>query len=277
MLDEDPAVSKMIRVTQLFRYPVKSFSPQSVDELTTENGRLVGDRVFAFRLTNRGDLNDWSWQRKHNYVALANTPGVAKLEVAFDEQERTLSIVERESGSTVGVAHVDDPDQRVSLAGAVEEFVRNLDINSISGDPESTPLVLVGDGRHSVFHDSEDGGVTLYGEESIRGLSDHMEADVDGLRFRANVVIEGAGAFEEISWTGELTIGSVRFNAVKPVVRCLATHTNPESGERDLDVMTALQTANGITPPTFSLWLEPVEKDQTSTIRVGDEVKLLSK
>jgi len=39
---------------------------------------------------------------------------------------------------------------------------------------------------------------------------------------------------------GKLRVGNVAFETVVPKVRCLATHANPLTGDRDLPVMQTL-------------------------------------
>ena len=55
---------------------------------------MVGDRVLAFRFANKGSVNDWKWQTKHNYVALVNTPGLALLELSFNDATLKFEIAE---------------------------------------------------------------------------------------------------------------------------------------------------------------------------------------
>ena len=53
------------------------------------------------------------------------------------------------------------------------------------------------------------------------------------------------------------------------MVRCLATHANPASGERDLPVMTTLTHAFGQEKPTFAVAMTVLSAGE---LRVGDEV-----
>jgi uncharacterized protein YcbX len=99
-----------------------------------------------------------------------------------------------------------------------------------------------------------------------------MGTAVDGRRFRSNVVIDGAEAWEEILWSGRVTIGYHEYMTEKTIPRCLATHANPVDGERDHDIMKSLITANGFKIPTFAIRLLPVE-DHTE-IHVGDAVSV---
>jgi hypothetical protein len=56
--------------------------------------------------------------------------------------------------------------------------------------------------------------------------------------------------------------------------RCLATHANPQTGERDLQVMPMLVKAFGQREPTFGVAM--LTRGPGGTIAVGDPVTLLS-
>ena len=60
---------------------------------------------------------------------------------------------------------------------------------------------------------------------------------------------------------------------VKPKTRCLATHANPKTGERDLPILTTLIQKIGQENPTFAVAMLP--SGAGGQIRVGDQVTLL--
>ncbi len=260
----------MVKVVELFRHPVKSFTPERLDELRVTEGKVVGDRVLGFRFADQGAPDDWGWRRKSNFVALSNTPGLPNLELKFDDRSKVLTL--NYEGELFAEGSVDSEEDRRDLSEAVGEFVSSLEINPLVGHPERVPLNLIGDGRQGLFHDSVEGGVTLYGVDSLKKLSQHMNSDLDGRRFRANVVVDGVEAWEELSWTGQVTIGGGRYEVSKVVPRCLATHANPANGERDQDVMAALMTATGREVPEFAVRLNPL--DENAVLRIGDSVSV---
>jgi len=112
--------------------------------------------------------------------------------------------------------------------------------------------------------------------ERLAALAAHMAApDLNEVRFRSNVAIQGIAAWEEQRWLGRrLRIGDVEFEAAIPKPRCLATHANPLTGERDLPVMRELMTAfPGQARPTFAIGLQTTGGG--GAIRVGDRVTLI--
>ena len=48
----------MPKVVELYRHPVKSFTPERRRELRVVDGRVAGDRVLAFRFANKDPADD---------------------------------------------------------------------------------------------------------------------------------------------------------------------------------------------------------------------------
>jgi uncharacterized protein YcbX len=65
----------------------------------------------------------------------------------------------------------------------------------------------------------------------------------------------------------------VKFDVVKSKTRCLATHANPVTGERDLAILTTLTQKMGQKNPTFAVAMLP--SGDGGKIRIGDQVTLL--
>ena len=57
---------------------------------------------------------------------------------------------------------------------------------------------------------------------------------------------------------------------VKPKTRCLATHANPKTGERDLPILTTLTQKISQESPTFGVAMLP--SGAGGRIHVGDQV-----
>jgi uncharacterized protein len=133
----------------------------------------------------------------------------------------------------------------------------------------------VGDGKTPRYQDNEAGQVTLHSRESLISVGAALgDAKLDEQRFRHNIVIEGGAAWEEQSWVGgRLRVGEVEFETVVPKVRCLATHANPLTGERDLPVMQTLLRAYAQKEPTFGVGML---SKSGGVIRPGDSVMVIT-
>lgn len=262
----------MPRVAALYRYPVKGFTPEECETLTVlDEGRIAGDRVLGIRFADTAAADD-AWSKKTEMVALVNTPGLARLHMRFEAEALRLRI---SVASTVladeGLNHAG----RKRLAAAVADYVLTLAENPLAGHPERLPLRIIGDGITPRYHDAETGQVTLHGRGSLQALTAALaNAEVSELRFRSNIALEGLEAWEEQSWIGrKVRIGTVEFDVLRPKVRCLATHANPQTGERNLPILTTLTRVFGQEKPTFAVAMVP--RRAGGHIHVGDPVTLV--
>ena len=262
----------MARVVALYRYPLKGFTPEECEALTVlDEGRIAGDRVLGIRFANSGAADD-AWSTKHEFVALVNTPGLVRLHLRFDHKALRLRI---SSDGGVLVDEALDDHGRKRIAAAVEEYVLKLTENPLSRHPERLPLKVVGDGVTPRYHDNQAGQITLHGRESLAAVAAAIaNPALSERRFRSNIAVEGLEAWEEQHWVGRrVRIGQVSFNVVKPKIRCLATHANPKTGERDLPVLTTLVSAFAQEQPTFAVAMVP--SGAGGQIHVGDNVSLI--
>jgi uncharacterized protein YcbX len=134
---------------------------------------------------------------------------------------------------------------------------------------------LIGDGVTPRYQDSQQGQITLHGRESLASVAQALrQPELDELRFRSNISVEGLDAWGEQDWIGRnVRIGAVQFEVLRPKVRCLATHANPQTGERDLPVMQTLVRAFQQQEPTFAIALTTAGRG--GDIHVGDTVTVL--
>jgi len=261
----------MPRVVALYRYPLKGFTPEHCDTLTVlPEGRIAGDRTLALRFANAPVADD-QWCRKYEGVVLANTPGLAQLTTQFDPQRLCLKVA---SDGNVLVDAGLDAAGRGRIVAALTEYVTGLDEHPLHGHPERLPLKLVGDGIKPRYQDNEAGQVTLHSRETIGSAAAALgDPDLSEHRFRSNIVIEGVDAWSEQSWLGRrVRIGAVEFDVVKPKVRCLATHANPVTGERDLKVMQLLMSSFSQKEPTLGVGM--LTHGPGGVIRIGDRIDL---
>jgi len=259
----------MPAVVALYRYPVKGLTPEACNTLTVlSEGRIAGDRVLGFRFAN-ATAADAAWSKKYEFVVLANTPALARLELGFDHRRKRLRI-QRDGALLVEDALDDDGRKRISAA--IQNHVLGLSENPLSGHPERLPLRLVGDGVTPRYQDNEGGQATLHSRETLAAVAAASgDPGLNEARFRSNIVIEGVAAWEENSWMGRrIRIGRVAFDVVRQKTRCLATHANPRTGERDLPVMKVLTSRFAQADPTFAVGM--VTSGPGGEIRVGDPV-----
>jgi uncharacterized protein YcbX len=262
----------MPHVTALYRYPVKGFTPEACEILTVlDEGRIAGDRVLGIRFASSGAVGN-AWSKKHEFIALVNTPGLARLKLRFDHDALRLHI---SLANAVLVDEALDDNGRKRIAAKLENYILQLDENPLYLHPERLPLQIVGDGIIARYQDSEAGQITLHSRASLSAVAHALsDADLSELRFRSNIAIEGLEAWEEQSWIGrKICIGKVIFKVVAPKGRCLATQVNPDSGKRDLPVLKTLTRAFDQEKPTFAVGM--LTSGAGGQICIGDKVSLL--
>jgi len=74
----------------------------------------------------------------------------------------------------------------------------------------------------------------LIGQGSLDDLCARVGRPLEMLRFRPNLVVEGAAPYAEDGWK-RIRIGSLEFRVVKGCSRCIMTTLDPQSGERSAD------------------------------------------
>lgn len=284
----------MAHVVALYKYPVKGFTPEPAESLTIlPDGRVAGDRLFAFRFAdavNPEEQDGLDYWPKALGLSLQDFPSLARLRVRFVEATQRITVHDGEQ-LIVDISLAVDPERpgvpqgHAEFCAAITEFVQASPEGRKLARPGRLPLTLVGDGEHSRFQDRPRGYVSLHSQESVAELGAALGAPIDDRRFRSNVVVAGLTPREELTWQGRMRIGEVEFVTRGPIVRCLATHANPDTGVRDASVLKTLTGALGMQEPSLGRLLLPAGLDlfgarpgtidtgfAGGVIRIGDEI-----
>ncbi|HEY3798015.1 MAG TPA: MOSC N-terminal beta barrel domain-containing protein [Caulobacteraceae bacterium] len=219
-------------VQSIWRYPVKGFTPEPLDAVALTSGEHVPfDRLYAVEDGPSGfDADAPGHISKQKFTVLAKIPRVAAIRTRFDD------------GGVLTARMAGQPDFAGDLStdagrGAFAAWLTEALAQDITG-----PLrVLPAPNRHR-FMDDPAGFVSVINLESVRALAAAMGRTVDPRRFRANFYVDGWPAWAELD-LGDgrgLTLGGTQLVAAKAIRRCVATHVDPETAERDMEVVTAL-------------------------------------
>lgn len=112
--------------------------------------------------------------------------------------------------------------------------------------------------------------ISLLSRQSVSGVADLVGAELDVRRFRANVVLEADGMFPEDEWVGAtLEIGSARIRVDRRDERCVVVNVDPESGRRDLAVLSAIARERQACLGAYASTVSP------GLIKLGDTVRLV--
>jgi len=220
------------RIASLYRHPVKGFTPERLERAELAAGRCFPcDRLYAVEDGPSGfDPEAPAHISKMRFTVLAKIPAVAKARTAYDEATGVFSA--RAEGR---------PDFAGDLRGAAGRRGFEAWLADLLGDEAQGPLrVVEGPGDHR-FMDSRSGYVSIVNLASVRDLEARLGRPVDPLRFRANLYVEGWPAWVENDWEGRaMRVGEARAQVLKPIVRCAATHVDPVTAERDIEIVKAL-------------------------------------
>lgn len=227
------------RITALYRYPVKGFSPQPLDTVDLVSGETMPwDRAFAIENGPSGfDPATPTHVSKMRFYCLARVAGLARYATTFDPETTRFAV--KEDGTTVAEGRLDAPEGRA----AIEAFVTSR----FEGGIFATPKVLRAPG-HS-FSDVAKKVLHLVNLETLRHMEAELGTAVDPIRFRPNIVVEGLAPHAELDWAPgtRIMLGNLPFEMVKRTERCAATTVEPTTGLRDLQIPKFLMKTLGHT------------------------------
>jgi len=225
-------------IRSLYRYPVKGFSPEPLASAhLVAGGYFPCDRLYAVENGPSGfDSAAPGFISKTRFTVLARIPKVALARTAYNEASGVLSVTADDHPSFSG--DLRGEAGRAALAAWLTSF---LDADDLNG-----PLKVLTAPPHR-FTDDIKGFVSVINLESVRDLEARLGRAVDPLRFRANLYVDGWPAWSELDLqTGaKIRIGAAQTNVYKPITRCIATHVDPGTGERDIDMVSALRALYG--------------------------------
>jgi uncharacterized protein YcbX len=219
-------------VAAIYRHPVKGFTPERLTHVDLAPGRgVANDRIWAVENGPSGyDPAAPAFVPKQKFAVLAAIPQVAAARTRYDEATGALDV--EADGAPAFSGRLADAQGREAFAAWLTEFL---------GEAASGPLKVVEATGTFRFTDHPRGHVSIINLASVRDLSERMGVDLDPLRFRANLYVDGWPAWAENDWVErELMVGWARARVFQSIVRCVATHVNPTTAERDRDVVKAL-------------------------------------
>ncbi len=220
------------RIAALYRHPVKGFTPERlVAAELTAGACFPCDRLYAVEDGPSGfDPDAPAHISKMKFTVLAKIPAVAKARTAYDAATGMFRC-----------AAEGQPDFAGDLRTGQGRSGLEAWLTGLLGEDLSGPLRVVEGPGAFRFMDSKSGYVSIINLASVRDLEAKLGVPVDPLRFRANLYVEGWPAWVENDWTGRtLQVGGATAEVLKPIVRCAATHVDPVTAERDIEMVKAL-------------------------------------
>jgi uncharacterized protein YcbX len=106
--------------------------------------------------------------------------------------------------------------------------------------------------------------------------SRRLQGDLDPLRFRINLELDGAEPFEEDTWDGRrVRVGDAVVRIDGQIPRCAVTAQDPKTGLRDWNTLKQIASFRPLMPTRQVPFGMYATVDEPGTVSVGDQVKPL--
>jgi uncharacterized protein YcbX len=264
-----------VRVTGLYRYPVKSARGVSLPEARLGWMGIEGDRRWAIlgsdgKVITQRDcpaLATLAVRRTRGGIRLS-APGCPDLAVDRPSPGSRSARIDIWGDVTEGVhadSHTGDwllrfLGRQACLVFMPEEIQRSVDRR------------YGGPGDRVGFADGYP--FLLTSEASLADLNARLDAPVPMDRFRPNLVVDGEAGFEEDDWV-RIRVGKITFRVVKACPRCVVTTVDQRTGIPGREPLRAL--AEFRKRDGRVLFGQNLIHDQRGMLRVGDEVEVLER
>lgn len=238
-----------MRIHSLYIYPVKSLAGIQVSSFHMDDFGPAGDRRWMIVDTER----DFVTQRNNPELARIGTrlehgkvvvdiPGEGEFPLVVGDEECRVRVWRDWARAVYGGHKASDAlsrycGQRFRFVYMPEDTFRRVDASRVT------------EYRRVSFADGFPFLITNLA--SLEELNSRLATPVEMRRFRPNIVVEGAGPWQEDSWK-VLVIGGSEFSLVKPCSRCVMTTVDPEAGTKSADLQplrelgTYRRTADGV-------------------------------
>lgn len=271
------------RVSELWRYPVKSMLGERTSQLAITNRGALGDRAWALRETATGRIASakrypqlLAWHARYEVEPTLATPGRIQIilpdgRMIHPEDPDASAIISDTLGHSVRLENQPTSDEKTGIDPAT--VFGDVPVSEMKAEwtAESMPDFF------QLMKDTflEIGAVFLLASGSVEHLRKLQggTAQIDRRRFRPNVYIESEaeyGDFVEDHWLGgALHIGDgVKFEDFQPTVWCVTSTLAQEELPRDLSILrTVAQYHRGCLGVYATI-------SASGLLNVGDEVHL---
>lgn len=267
----------MLRLSALYRYPLKSGKGESLQSISLDKLGLDGDRRWMLVDEASGRfLTQRAVAQMSQLSALWNAAGGLTLSAA-GRTPIDIALPTRDAelrGVTIWRDTLRVPDAGAEAAAWVSEFI-GKPTRLVQVPLERARTTQSGYGKDDDQVAFADGfPLLLIGQASLEDLSQKVGRPLEMLRFRPNLVIEGSEAYAEDGWK-RIRIGDVEFRVVKSCSRCILTTIDPQTGERseDREPLATLQKYR--TEADGAMFGQNLVNDGNGQLEVGMPVTIL--
>lgn len=215
-------------ITGILRHPLKSHGREALDEVTLAAGTTMPwDRVWAVA-HDASKADSSAWAPCANFSRGSKAPKLLAIQSRLDEAHERLHL-----------SHPERPDLSFhpdTEGDKLIEWVAPL----VPQERALPDRIIRLSGRG--FTDSDFASVTLCNLASHRAVEDQIGHPLSILRWRGNIWFDSTTPWVEFDWMGrDIRVGDAILRPRERTDRCLATTANPETGNRDADILGALK------------------------------------
>ncbi|MHA8060176.1 MOSC domain-containing protein [Aquirufa beregesia] len=231
-----------LEITHLYIYPIKSLGALALKEAHVEIQGLAGDRRYMLVDEHGKFITQRTRPDLTRFQLSVHPDGFLVVDKKTGQNKCLRASIKL--GELMSVEIWDDlVEARIVLDAWSEWFSQLLNekvflVHLTAASPrfmkEKYHTSL---SKESSFADALP--ILLCSEASFKALDNQMGESVDRLRFRPNIIVSGAEAFEEDSWK-QIQIGDVQLFGAKPCARCQLITVHPQQGTINKDVLGAL-------------------------------------
>lgn len=226
-----------MRLSQLYRYPLKSGRAEPLETAQLDALGVRGDRRWMVVDAASGRFQSQrALPRMSQILARWNAAGGLTLQAdGMPDLAVPLPNADHElRGVTVWSDSLRVPDAGDAAATWLSDFLgkpfRLVQVPDARARQVDTGYAAPGD--KVGFADGFP--LLLIGQASLDDLAARVGRPLEMLRFRPNLVVEGSAPYAEDDWK-RIRIGSQEFRVVKGCSRCILTTIDPQTGERNAD------------------------------------------
>jgi len=246
-----------LSLAHIWRHPLKAIGREALEAVELAAGDwLPFDRLWAVA-HDRAKL-DGGWGHKMNFLRGVTEAKLMAATAALSEDGRELTLDHPDAGQIAF-----RPDDPADTPAFIDWLARIW--------PAERPAPT-GIYRAPGAHLTDVPGAWL----SVHTLASHAAVEtalgsaLSIHRWRGNLWLDGAGAWNEKDWVGRrLRVGEAELSVREEITRCKATMANPETGVRDADTLGAL---NGFGHQEFGVYAEVTREGR---IARGDPVEIV--
>lgn len=245
------------RVAALWRHPIKGHGREPLETVTLTKGQTMPwDRRWAVaHEMAQADASGWS--------PCANFSRGSKVAALMAINARCDDATGR-----VTLTHPDQHDLSFDPETETDDFLDWVRPLMPANRAQSTRIVRV-EGRGMT--DTDYPSISLLNLASNDTMTQTMQQDISPLRWRGNIHMAGLEPWVEFDWIGKtVTVGEAELTIREPIVRCLATTANPDTGVRDADTLATLNSHFG--HQNFGIYAEVTRSGE---IALNDRIEVL--